>query len=334
MKVNSITNKIYKNNVLKRSLEFASDKGALFVAGTQLAMSTVIRPFSIMATPKTEKENKKLACAKSISSSLVGYLLMLGVTKPISNGIEAIDKNPEKYLNPKSIKQMTEVGKPLVQSKSYKFATQLFKLGSGAIVAAPKAIMTCALIPPIMDFVMNIGKNKKIDNSELNNLPPAPKTVSQKKSNITFTGKENVLAKRMGKIIDSSTVQKMSEACKNSNYGIHMIALTDVVTTSTFIAHTEKSSKIKENRKKVLEYNAGISTGLSIACGYGIDKLSQKPTEKFIKKFSEVNKNDPKLSKYIEGIKIAKPILIAGGIYYILIPIISTFLADRINKKT
>ena len=87
----------------------------------------------------------------------------------------------------------------------------------------------------------------------------------------------------------------------------------------------EKSKKIEEARKKVLEYNAGISTGLSIASGYCIDKLSEKPTEKFIKKFSEINKNDPKLSKYIEGIKIVKPALIFGLVYYAGIPLISTF---------
>ena len=329
MKVNSITNKIYKSKVLKNGLEFASNNGALFVAGTQLALSTVVRPLSIMAAPKTDKENKKLACVKSISSSLVGYLLMLGVTLPVSKGIKAIDKTPEKFLNSKTIKKMTEVGKPLVQSKSYQFATQLFKLGTGMLMAAPKAIMTCALIPPIMDIVMNLSKKKKLNNSTLtiqeNNKP------SQNK-NITFTGKENLLAKRMGKIIDTPAVQKLSETCKNSNYGIHMIALTDVVTTSTFIAHTEKSKKIEETRKKVLEYNAGISTGLSIACGYCIDKLSEKPTEKFIKKFSEINKNDPKLSKYIEGVKIVKPALIFGLVYYAGIPLISTFLAERLEK--
>ena len=53
--------------------------------------------------------------------------------------------------------------------------------------------------------------------------------------------------------------------------------------------------------------------------------------EKFIKKFSEVNKNSPKLAKYIEGIKIVKPALIMGGIYYLAIPFISTFWAERIK---
>ncbi len=94
----------------------------------------------------------------------------------------------------------------------------------------------------------------------------------------------------------------------------------------------KKSKKIKEERKNPLCYNAGISTGLSIISSYFVDKLANKPTESFICKFKEINKTDPKLDKYLEGIKIAKPILIIGGIYYIIIPFISTFLADRASK--
>ena len=72
---------------------------------------------------------------------------------------------------------------------------------------------------------------------------------------------------------------------------------------------------------------------MSIAGGYLLDKVLDKPTEKFINKFSEVNKNDKNLSKYVEGIKIAKPTLILGTIYYAFIPILSTFLADRVDSK-
>ena len=109
--------------------------------------------------------------------------------------------------------------------------------------------------------------------------------------------------------------------------------MTDVVLTASFINRTAKSKKIENDRKKALIYNSAISTGLSISGGYAIHHYTRKPTEKFIKKFKEANKNSPLLEKYIEGIKIAKPALILGGIYYIFIPIISTFLADRADKK-
>ena len=46
-----------------------------------------------------------------------------------------------------------------------------------------------------------------------------------------------------------------------------------------------------------------------------------------------MNKDVPKLAKYVEGIKIAKPTLIMGGIYYLAIPLVSTFWAERVNNK-
>ena len=55
--------------------------------------------------------------------------------------------------------------------------------------------------------------------------------------------------------------------------------------------------------------------------------------EKFIEKFKIANAKSKNLDKYIEGIKIVKPALILGGIYYIIIPFISTFLADRFDDK-
>ena len=76
-----------------------------------------------------------------------------------------------------------------------------------------------------------------------------------------------------------------------------------------------------------------ISTFLSIASTYIIDALTKKQTDKFINNFISKNKNDLKLSKYIEGIKVAKPIAIVGIVYYIAIPIISTFLADKFTIK-
>jgi len=114
---------------------------------------------------------------------------------------------------------------------------------------------------------------------------------------------------------------------------MHIPVMTDILATSTFVHQNNKNKKIKEERKQILNRNAIISTTLSIFGGYVIDKSLNKPTEKFIKKYSEINKKNPNLGKQIEGIKIVKPALIMGSIYYIGIPLISTFLAERIRQK-
>ena len=93
------------------------------------------------------------------------------------------------------------------------------------------------------------------------------------------------------------------------------------------------NKKIERNDKKMLMFNSAISTGLSLLTSYTIDKITNKPALKLTEQFIKYNKNDPKLSKYLEGIKIAKPILIMGVTYYTLIPIISTFLADKLSNS-
>lgn len=301
---------IYNSKILKKGLEFAADNSALFVATTSLVLSTAARPLAILSTPKTDKENKKYAAAKSLASSAVGYLVMLAAATPLAKSIKKIDKNPSKYLKSETIKTLQAGEQNLLKSKKYGFATQLFKLGLGFLIAVPKSILTCALIPSFMEKIF------KKDNSARSKEP-------------TFTG----LTKNIGKIIDTSFVKKLADKFHDTNFEMHMMALTDTLATAAFINQTAKSKKIEEDRKKALMYNAGISTALSVAGGYVLDRITKNPTEKFINNFKIANKNNPKLDKWVEGIRVAKPALILGGIYYIAIPVISTFLADRFDER-
>lgn len=291
----------YQNKALKKGLEFAANNGALFAASATLALSATARPLSILFTPKAKKENKKVACAKSFSSSIVGFFMTFGLSLPLALAIKSIDKNPQKYLKQETIK--------FFDKKSYQFATQMFKLGLGAAIAIPKAVLTAAGLPYVMNSIF-----------------------PEKDKELSFKGKER-LAHGIGKVLDNKNYQKFSNKHKNSNFPMHIVAGTDILTTFAFIHQAKESKKVREERKKVLIYNATISTALSVACGYVLDNLTDKPTQKFIENFKKANKAQPNLEKQIEGIKIAKPILLLAGVYYTLIPIISTFLADRIGEK-
>lgn len=316
MKVQSI----YNSRVLKKSLKFASENGALFAATASLAFST-IRPLVILATPKTDKENRQYASTKSIASTLTGYLLMLGASLPIANAVKNIDNNSDKFLKHSTIKHLKAGEKSLKASKKYNFATQLIKLGLGFIIAAPKSIITCAIMPPIMDTLF---KNKI-------------KTQKEKThKNTTFTGKipNKKLTTAIARIINSKFVNNMADKFHNTKFEQHIIYLTDILATGTFMHQTSNSKGIADDRKKALIYNAGISTGLSVAGGYGINKLTEKSTDRFIENFKKANKNSKNLEKYIEGIRVAKPVLILGTIYYIIIPLISTFLSDKFDKNS
>ena len=300
---------IYTSRAVKKGIELASSNGALFGASATVAFSA-LRPLSIMCTPKTDKENRKIAAAKSITSSLINFALMLGISVPLASSIRKIDEAPAKYLKKETINKLKESQKELTDSKGYIFATQLFKLGIASIVAIPKAIMTAAGMPYIVD------------------------AISRKNDNISFKGKitENT-AKGIGKTIDKKRMIKFTDRFKDSNFPMHITAITDTIATLVFMQQAKSSKKIDNDRKKTLIYNAGISTGLSIAGGYTIDKLLDKPTERFIEKYKQINKADKNLAKQVQGIKIAKPFLILGTIYYALIPLISTFLAEKAERR-
>jgi hypothetical protein len=314
MKVQSI----YNSKILKQGLKFAAENGALFAASASLAFSTA-RPLIILATPNTDKENIQYASTKAISSSIIGYLMMLCASLPVAKAVKNIDKNPSEYLKQSTIKTLQASEKSLDASKRYSFATQLFKLGLGFIIAAPKSILTCALIPPIMTKLFN---KKQDDKHKIN-------------KDTAFTGNiiNGKLPKLLGKIMDTKTIQNMAKKYSDTRFEQHIISLTDIFTTGTFISQTAHSKKIKENRKKALIYNAAISTGLSVAGMYAIDSLTKKPTEKFIEKFKQANKNSPQLNTYLEGIRVAKPVMILGAMYYIFIPLLSTFFADKFAKN-
>ena len=320
MKVNSNRDisfkSFYTNNALKKGLEFAADNGALFAASATVGFS-MLRPMSIWLTPKTEKENRKLAISKSLMSSVIGFILTLGLSAPLAKSIKKIDKNPEKYITKEAIEFFKGKEKDIYNSKSYSLATQIFKLGLAGVVAIPKAIMVASGMPYVLDFISSKENKQKTDTK-----------------NISFkANSNNKIASYLGKIFNKKGYQKFSDKYKDTNFPMHIVAITDIISTGAFVHQTSKSKKIDEGRKQTLINNSWIGTGLSILSGYILDNLLNKPTEKYIKNFKKANIGKPNLDKQIQGIKIAKPILILGSVYYILIPFLSTFLAERTEKN-
>lgn len=314
---------LLNNKILLKGLEKVSEHGTSFAAGTSLAMSLTVRPFAIHSTPDVEKENKQYAIANSIGSGIIKFGIVEAVALPIENAAKNIDKNPEKYLKSQTIKNLQETSQKLVVSKSYKLSTQIIKLSTGFITAIPKSMLTIALIPVIMDKLFNIRKNDKKQKFEKQN------------KDIHFTGSINEnISKGIGKLIDNIKFQNFVKKHKQEDKNIakHITAATDILLTTSFAYQTNKSDKIKENRKKALIYNNVISTAITLIGGYGIDNIIKNKTGRFIEKFSKINKGDPKLHKYIEGINIVRPAIIFAGIYYGILPIFSTYMAEKIDK--
>jgi len=306
--IGKITNSnFYNNKFLLKGLKFASEKSPIFTAGTSLLFQSTIRPLSTMLTPKTDREDKKISCIKSLSSAISGFLFMLIVSTPFSKAVKNIDKNPGKFLNKDTIKALSGDVDNIANSKSYKFITQLFKLGLTFLLAYPKALINNTIIP------------KAIEKTSKNKEPQS------------FSGKiENIVADT----INNKTMQKAAQYAKKTDYTTHLIALGDIFSTLAFTTITNKNKKLSKHQKKVLNYNAITSTALCLAMGYGANKILDKPMGGFIKNLEKANKNSPDLSKYKEGAEIVKTSVIFAMIYYGLIPMMSTFISSKAASKT
>lgn len=335
MRVNNISRNstnftgLLNNKILLKSLANISEHGTSFAAGTSLAMSLTVRPLAIWATPDTEKENKQYAISNSICSGIVKFGMVEAIALPVENAVKNIDKDASSYLKPETIKNLTGKSEMLVQAKSYKLASQIVKLGTGFLSAVPKSVLTVAFIPIIMDKLFNIRKPEvKGKNEEMSSQEHKGKTVSFK-GHLTER-----LSRGIGKFIDNKYVQNFAikHEADEKNIAKHMSAMTDILLTASSAVMTNRSPDIKEDRKKALIYNNISSTFITLSLGYGVDNVLKKNSEKFIERFSKINKADPMLHKYIEGINILRPALIFAGIYYGVLPIFSTYIAEKIDK--
>jgi len=311
---------IYTSPLLKKAAMFAQNNSALFCAGVSLGLSAVARPSAILLTPETDRENKKYAASKSIASSLTGYLLMALISTPFANAIENINSNPEKFLNTRTIENLQGNSKSLCASRQYQFMTQLFKLGLGLLIAIPKSNLTSFLIPKIMKF---FPKNKE----------------DKKEEGISFKGKlqdkmRDKLSSTLANVINFKPLQKTAQKFQNINFEQGFMFLSDFALTAAFIKKTENNDKIEEKRKKPLIYNSLLSTLFSTFSSFGVNKLIDGKFQNFVEEFKKQNKDmaQNELEKCVSGLNIVKLALISGGIYYIIIPVISTFLSDKLSS--
>ena len=339
MKVQPSFKGVLNNRYLLSGLKKISEHGTSFVAVTSFVMSSGIRTFSILNTPGVEKENKHYAAANSIGSGLVKFGIVEAVALPLENIIKKIDKNPEKYLKETAVKSYMNGAKQFCESRSYRFVTQIIKQSAGLVTAIPKSLLTVLLIPLIKDGFFPQQQKIRFKKDKIDSVSadrqPASKHPSSRHPSFKHSLPE-FFAKQTGKLLSREDVQKFAKkySVHDKDISKHMTAAMDILLTTASAIGIAQSEKIKENRKRPLIFNNIISTAATLLFGYGIDRAAKRGTDKFIEKFSRINKNDINLPKYIEGINILRPTLIFALIYYGLLPVFSTFMAERAAKKS
>lgn len=337
MQVNRIANNILTHKGLLKGLEKISEHGTSFAAGASLLMSLGVRTFSIYNTPDVKKENKFYAMANSVCSGLVKFAMVESIAIPIENAVKRIDKNADKYLDKSTLKSFNP------NTRGYKFITQIIKLSTGLITAIPKSILSIALIPVVMDKVFHYNPfdeaKRAAQKFNLKNETSKFFSVEEQhpKDSVSpvFTGNiGEKLSDEIGKIINNKKVQKFAQEYEMKDEDIykHVTAATDVLLTSAAVWQTNKSDRIKQDCKRVLNYNNIINTALTIGAGYWIDSKIKNHSSGLMEKFKQANKLNPKLPKYIEGINILRPTIIFAFIYYAILPVFSTYTSEKLDK--
>ncbi len=147
----------YTNKMLIDFFKQADDKQPIFNAIFALGLTCFLRPLAILFTPgsKKNKDDKKYASAHSIASGIIGYVATSIFLEPVARATKIITNSPGMYSKNKETSY-------LISDKKALFAASTFlKMFSETLISPPKAILTIALIPLILEKVFHITKNKK-----------------------------------------------------------------------------------------------------------------------------------------------------------------------------
>ena len=117
-------------------------------------------------TGKKDREDGIYAASHAISSAVIGFIVSSIVMAPFGSAFKKIKANPEKYL--KGLEKLLDVesigARRLEKSKPYKKLSKIAQFAMDSIVLGiPKAMLTIALIPPILKYVFHMEKGKKKD---------------------------------------------------------------------------------------------------------------------------------------------------------------------------
>jgi len=161
---NTILDKL--NSLCNKHTVIAQNLVALVLAG-------VFRPVAIMSLPgKKNKKDKQYASGHSIASGLIGFgfasVIMYPLGKAVSkikDSIKEASKNPTKYLTEKS-KEIYKVAnlKDLENSRTFENVTRIIDMAPDVFIfGVLKAMLTIALIPPILKYGFGLEKTKKAE---------------------------------------------------------------------------------------------------------------------------------------------------------------------------
>ena len=178
---NTFTDKIFRADKFQKLLEVFENKTVVASTLVALIVAGVARPLTNIAMAgKNDKEDSMYAAAHAISSAVIGFVISSIVMAPFDKAFRKIKDDPKKYLQGlEEMLDVKEIGKrKLEKSKPYKKISKMAQMIPDTLVLGiPKAMLTIALIPPILKYVFHlekgnkkeVAKNTQPQNNDVNN---------------------------------------------------------------------------------------------------------------------------------------------------------------------
>ena len=174
--------RIYKSKPFNSALRFFENKTALAQNGVALVVAGGFRPATnILMAGKNDREDSYHAATHAISSAGVGFGVTCLVMKPVTDAVKRFKDNPAKYLpeSMASFYKIDSLGARKVQtSKIFKNTCKFIEMIPEIAIGIPKAIITIALIPPILKYAFGIEKNGSKNNKQAVKTQTVPQNVS------------------------------------------------------------------------------------------------------------------------------------------------------------
>ena len=158
--------KILNSKGFQNLLKIAEENSSVTQSLVALIVAGGLRPATNMAMAgKNDREDAMYAASHAIASAVIGFIVTWTVMKPFDAAYKKFKAEPEKYFD-EAMKNVFHVDKisarRLALSNPYKNMTQVLKMFPDSIVLGiPKAMLTIALIPPILKYVFGWEKKPK-----------------------------------------------------------------------------------------------------------------------------------------------------------------------------
>lgn len=173
----SVLDKILSSSWFGTFSKYADKHNISTSALISLILAGMLRPATIMALPgDKDRDDKIYASGHAMASGIIGFVISTAVTSPFDESIIKVFENKkfqrgklkemsaeiERLGKLKEAKTITEEAKKQLKSLMQKkeALNTLVKNIPDWIIAVPRAILTIALIPPILKYVFGMEKKK------------------------------------------------------------------------------------------------------------------------------------------------------------------------------